>query len=66
MVIGVRVDAERCCGSGNCAFTLPEVFDQDPSDGRVVLLQNRPHSGVLDLVREAADLCPSGAIELTE
>ena len=38
----VRVDREVCVGAGMCALTEPEVFDQDPEDGRVVLSEPVP------------------------
>jgi ferredoxin len=31
----VSVDRGRCCGSGNCVMTAPEVFDQDDAEGLV-------------------------------
>ncbi|WP_344355253.1 ferredoxin [Streptomyces gobitricini] len=46
-----------------CALTAPEVFDQDPGDGRVLLLDARPPAGpVTAAAHEAAGLCPAGAI----
>lgn len=59
----LHVDRERCCGSGMCALTAPEVFDQDSGDGRVVLLQTVPSPADRDSARQAVDTCPSGAIE---
>ncbi|TYC24609.1 ferredoxin [Micromonospora sp. MP36] len=60
----VRVDRDRCCGSGNCVVTAPEVFDQDDEDGLVVLHLAEPPPDAVDRVRRAVDLCPSGAISL--
>ncbi|MDF3288193.1 ferredoxin [Streptomyces silvisoli] len=31
----LSIDRERCVGAGMCALTAPDVFDQDPEDGRV-------------------------------
>ncbi|QUH06067.1 ferredoxin [Saccharopolyspora erythraea] len=62
----VEVDRERCCGAGMCALTAPEVFDQDGEDGRVLLLDAAPLAGEHDAVREAAQLCPAGAITVLE
>lgn len=62
----VRVDLEACCSSGRCAATEPTVFDQDPLDGTVVLLQARPPAELLADVQLCADLCPCGAIEVIE
>lgn len=58
----VRVDRDRCVGSGNCVLTLPLVFDQDDEQGLVVLRRGDPPDEVADRVRRAADLCPAGAI----
>ncbi len=61
--IVLRVDRDRCAGSGMCALTAPEVFDQDTGDGRVLLLDARPPAGpAATAAREAAGLCPAGAI----
>jgi ferredoxin len=44
----------------------PQVFDQDDKDGTVVLLQDAPPCDLHRLVREAAEVCPTKAIEVTE
>ncbi|WP_404815304.1 ferredoxin [Streptomyces thermolineatus] len=62
----LRVDRERCIGAGMCALTAPEVFDQDPDDGRVLLLRAEPSTARRAAARTAAGLCPSGAITLHE
>nr|WP_091672609.1 ferredoxin [Micromonospora auratinigra] len=60
----IRVDRDRCCGSGNCVLTAPDVFDQDDEDGLVLLRGTEPAPDALDRVRRAVDLCPAGAISL--
>lgn len=62
----LRVDRERCIGAGMCALTAPEVFDQDPDDGRVLLLQAEPPAGLRAGAQTAAGVCPSGAITCHE
>jgi|KBSMisStaDraftv2_1062788.scaffolds.fasta_scaffold3604858_2 ferredoxin len=62
----VETDRDACCGSGNCVLTAPTVFDQDDTDGLVQLLDPNPPEHVHARVREAAHLCPSGAIVLIE
>jgi ferredoxin len=62
----IAVDRETCCGSGNCVMTAPAVFDQDDALGLVVLLDPQPPQSEHAAVREAAHLCPSGAIDLEE
>jgi ferredoxin len=62
----IEADRERCIGAGMCALTAPEVFDQDAKDGRVVLRIERPGEEMVEAVREAVELCPSGALSLRE
>lgn len=59
-----EVDRERCIGAGMCVLTAPEVFDQDSDDGRVVPLVPTPTPEQEPAVREAALVCPSGAITI--
>lgn len=61
----VTVDRERCIGAGMCALTAPEVFDQDEEDGRVILLDADPPTAHR-AVRDAATLCPSESITLSD
>jgi ferredoxin len=60
--VRIQVDSDSCVGSGQCALALPEVFDQDDADGRVVLLDDRPPTELHGAVREAASRCPVRAI----
>ncbi|WP_133917777.1 ferredoxin [Streptomyces sp. NBC_00582] len=62
----LRVDRERCIGAGMCALTAPEVFDQDPDDGRVLLLHPDPLITRPTATRMAAGVCPSGALTLQD
>ncbi|MGW6555166.1 ferredoxin, partial [Streptomyces sp. NPDC055051] len=43
--VRLSVDRERCIGAGMCAMTAPDVFDQDPDDGLVLLLEAEPAAG---------------------
>jgi ferredoxin len=59
--LDIRIDVERCMGSGNCLFWAPETFD----------LSDEGHSVVTDAaatdeerLRIAAQGCPVGAISL--
>ncbi|MFJ4656970.1 ferredoxin [Nocardia sp. NPDC088792] len=63
----MRVTADRniCIGAGLCALTAPGVFDQD-DDGLVELLTPVPSEDDQPAVREAANICPSGAVTFTE
>lgn len=62
----ITVDQDRCCGAGQCVLLAPEVFDQRDEDGIVVLLDARPPQSRHEIVREAADVCPTAAIRLEE
>ncbi len=58
----VRVDVDRCCGSGLCADRLPSVFDQRVEDGVVQLLNDSPDPALDDELRAVEFRCPSRAI----
>ncbi|GAA1991336.1 ferredoxin [Kitasatospora viridis] len=62
--VEVVVDRLRCAGAGQCARTLPEVFDQRPSDGRVLVLDPAPPAALLERLTDAEDGCPVQAIRL--
>lgn len=63
----MRVTADRtvCIGAGLCALTAPGVFDQDGA-GLVTVLDPEPGADSQDAVREAGDICPSGAVRVVE
>ncbi|WP_433578737.1 ferredoxin [Nocardia brasiliensis] len=58
----LRVDRERCIGAGMCVLTAPDMFDQADEDGRVLPLRRTPTPAQEQAVREAVEMCPSGAI----
>ena len=62
--MSVHADRNWCMGSGMCALIAPEVFTQDDTDGRVVLLTEDPPAEVAAEVAEAVSNCPSGALSL--
>lgn len=61
----VTADRGRCCGSGNCASVLPEVFTQDAA-GLVVARAARQPARHRAAAAEAASLCPGRAITSSE
>ncbi len=61
----VSVDFDLCASTGGCAQVCPEVFEVR-SDGYLYVLQETPGEHLHDRVREAADICPTAAIELSE
>lgn len=58
----ISVDEDKCCGAGQCVLLAPEVFDQREDDGVVLLLDPEPAPDRHAAVREAAAVCPAGAI----
>ena len=61
----VVVDYDLCASTGACMQICPEVFEVR-SDGYLYVLQEEPGSELDDKVRQAADLCPTGAISLED
>jgi ferredoxin len=64
--VNITVDADKCCGAGQCVLIAPEVFDQNEDDGIVILLDPSPAAAHHTAVREAASVCPGAAITLDE
>ncbi|MCX5065758.1 ferredoxin [Micromonospora lupini] len=60
-----NADRDICLGTGRCVMTAPALFDQD-DDGMVVVLRQPRGADEDEDVREAVNLCPSGAISLNE
>ncbi|MFI6054357.1 ferredoxin [Streptomyces violascens] len=63
----MRVSADRdvCVGAGLCALTAPGVFDQD-DDGLVDVITPDPDPAQQPAARQAGNLCPSGAVRISE
>ncbi len=59
--LDVRVDWDRCMGSGNCVFWAPETFDLS-DDGHAVVVDAAATDE--ERLRTAAQGCPVGAISL--
>lgn len=61
----ITVDRNRCVGAGNCVLAAGELFEQDETNGRVVLLQSEPAEETAEMAEEAELMCPSRAITVT-
>ncbi|MFF7459465.1 ferredoxin [Kitasatospora sp. NPDC008115] len=61
MTLTVTVDRDLCQGAGQCVLRSPLVFDQD-EDGLVTVLQVEVPEEERESAREAAYLCPAGAV----
>jgi ferredoxin len=59
--LDVKIDWDRCRGSGNCVFWAPETFDLS-EDGHAVVVDAAATDEVR--LRVAAEGCPVGAISL--
>jgi ferredoxin len=59
----VSVDTSLCIGSGMCAMTAPEVFDQNPDEAVVVLLDAAPPPEQREAVLAAVQRCPAAVIQ---
>jgi ferredoxin len=66
MPMKVNVDTSLCIGSGTCALTAPAVFDQNPEEAVVVVLDNSPPESERDAVELAVKSCPAAVIRLLE
>ncbi|MEU8983689.1 ferredoxin [Streptomyces sp. NPDC048309] len=62
----VSVDRDVCCAMGRCAEAGPGIFGQDADTGTVVLLDPTPAPALHAAARLCAELCPCGAITVTE
>jgi ferredoxin len=60
----VAVERDRCIGAGMCVLTAPTVFDQDPDEAVVVLLDESPPDTDRPAVQQAVDRCPAAVIRL--
>ena len=58
----IHIDAERCMGSGNCAFWAPATFDINDQNLAYVI---DPEGDSEDKIRNAAEGCPTQAITLS-
>ena len=61
----VSVDFDLCASTGACMQVCPEVFEVR-SDCYLYILQEEPAPELADKVRQAADLCPTGAISIDD
>ncbi|WP_030434537.1 ferredoxin [Actinoplanes subtropicus] len=62
----IVADTTRCVGAGQCVLTEPDLFDQSPKDGTVIVLDDDPPPELHRAAREAALVCPSQALSVEE
>ena len=61
----VIVDYDICASTGACTQIAPEVFEVR-TDGYLYILIDEPGEELHDKVTQAADMCPTAAITLTD
>lgn len=59
----VKVNKEKCIGCGMCVGINSEVFDFDVNDGLAKADNEKITDENKDLVEDAVNSCPVGAIE---
>lgn len=62
----VKVDQGVCGGHGDCIMTAPEVFDFVDDEDVVSVLISEPPEKLHACVREACEVCPTGAISVED
>ncbi|TWG11377.1 ferredoxin [Actinoplanes teichomyceticus] len=62
----IVADLSRCVGAGQCVLTEPALFDQDPEDGTVVVLDEQPSGDLVRAAYDAVRVCPSQALSIEE
>lgn len=62
----ITTTEDTCVAAGQCVLSAPNVFAQRAEDGKVQLLDDDPPAAEHELVREAADFCPSASIHIDE
>jgi ferredoxin len=61
----IIVDFDMCAATGGCVNQAPEVFEIR-NDGFLYVLQESPNESLRAKVKLAEDLCPTGAITITD
>lgn len=66
--VGGRLTADRdvCIGAGSCVSSAPHLFDHDPVELTVVVLQEELSGQDIEYARQAVSACPSMALQLRE
>ena len=59
------IDYKKCRKAGQCSYLHPELFKTDGSGAPIVLVEH-PGKDLREAAEEAVELCPNGAILLSE
>jgi ferredoxin len=59
------IDYKKCRKAAQCTYLHPELFKADQAGAPMVLVEH-PGEELREAAEEAVELCPNGAIALTE
>jgi len=62
--VKVKVDPDKCIMAGECYYNHPELFKMADDGMPVVLVDESDDAVIRKHAEEAAEVCPSGAIEI--
>ena len=62
----VRANLDLCRGHGVCVQQLPEVFDLDKQQARVVVRVAHPAEGQRSALEKAVSRCPTFALSIDD
>ncbi|MDD3731994.1 MAG: ferredoxin [candidate division Zixibacteria bacterium] len=60
----VKIDKDLCTGDAICVDLCPDVFEMDGDQAKVIV--DEVPEEFEDCVRDAAESCPEGCIEIIE
>lgn len=60
----VKIDKDLCTGDAICVDLCPDVFEMDGDQAKVIV--DEVPEEFEDAVRDAAESCPEGCIEIIE
>ncbi len=64
-MVKTKIIRDLCIGCSLCTSACPSVYEMDDEDKAIVIVDEVP-ADMEDEVRQAADDCPTDAIEVTE
>ena len=64
--ITITVDKEKCIACGSCYASAPEIFEPDGECKANVLISETEDPALIEKAKLARDMCPNGAIIITE
>ncbi len=61
----IVINQAKCLRSGQCTYLHPKLF-KEGEDGYPIILYEEVPDELKDEAEDAADICPSGCIDLVE